>query len=118
MEALDVAYTVEREVPREGYRQVVAESQQFPPLIGQVIDQLRVLSVLPRQRLEGEKEAQETPGGIDTTRFEVSRLVQVLETLVTDNPVQQVEMTQSTRRNHARNTIALVCFEFLPSSYS
>lgn len=57
VEPLDVADAVEREVPREGHRQVVTKRQQLAPLVRQVVDELRVLAVLPCECLvEAKKE--------------------------------------------------------------
>ena len=51
MEALDVAHSVEREVSRERHGEIVPQGQQLAPLIGEVVDQLRVLAVLARKCL-------------------------------------------------------------------
>lgn len=51
VESLDVADTVQSEVPRERHGQVVAQGQELATLIRQVVDELRVLAVLPCKRL-------------------------------------------------------------------
>lgn len=49
--ALDVAHAVEREISGEGHGEVVAKGQQLAALVRQVVDELRVLAVLPCKRL-------------------------------------------------------------------
>lgn len=51
VESLDVTDTVQSEVPREGHGKVVTQGQELATLIRQVVDELRVLAVLPCKRL-------------------------------------------------------------------
>ena len=51
VEALDVAHRVHGQEAGEGHGQVVAQRQELPALVRQVVDQLAVLPVLARQRL-------------------------------------------------------------------
>ena len=51
VEALDVAHGVQREISRERHRQIVPQGQQLAPLVREVVDELRVLAVLARERL-------------------------------------------------------------------
>ena len=51
MVPLDVPRVVEGHVACEGHGEVVAQAERLAPLVRQVVDQLAVLAVLPRQRL-------------------------------------------------------------------
>mmetsp|Transcript_11251 Transcript_11251/g.41990 ORF Transcript_11251/g.41990 Transcript_11251/m.41990 type:complete len:290 (-) Transcript_11251:1362-2231(-) len=49
VEALDVAWSVHGKVPGERHRQIVPQGEDLAALVRKVVDELRVLSVLPSQ---------------------------------------------------------------------
>ena len=48
---LDIGDFVHGEVAGEGYREIVPQRQHLTTLVGQVVDQLGILAILPSQRL-------------------------------------------------------------------
>ena len=48
---LDIGDFVHGEVAGKGYREIVPQRQHLTTLVGQVVDQLGVLAILPSQRL-------------------------------------------------------------------